>query len=104
MRIVYDKNFVTEGRKQELDQMVERFSDAGCLFVEDLFMDFVADYECCGLDRSCDKLAVTFDDELGNELTFILSRGEIQYVLRAITKKLDSMTVDDGGGGFGDED
>ncbi len=49
------------------------------------------------------KLAVTFYDELGNELTFMLSKKETQYVVKTITKKLDSMTVDDGGGGFDDE-
>ena len=33
----------------------------------------------------------------------MLSKKETQYVVKTITKKLDSMTVDDGGGGFDDE-
>lgn len=104
MKNVYDKNFVTEGRRQELNQMVEKFSIAGCLFVENLFLHLVVSYDYCGLDHSTKKMAATFNDELGNELSFILSIPEIVYVIEAITKKLDSMTVDDGGGGFGDED
>lgn len=55
------------------------------------------------LKRSYAKLTVPFYDELGNELTFMLSKKETQYVVKTITKKLDSMTVDDGGGGFDDE-
>ena len=68
-----------------------------------LFQDYLADYDSCDFERSYAKLAVTFYDEFGNELTFRLSKKETQYVVKTITKKLDSMTVDDGGGGFGDE-
>jgi len=63
----------------------------------------LADYDSCDFERSYAKLAVTFYDEFGNKLTFRLSKKETQYVVKTITKKLDSMTVDDGGGGFGDE-
>ena len=105
MKIVYDKKYLAAlKRRQELDQMIEKFSDDGCLLVEDLFQDYLADYDSCNFERSCAKLAVTFYDEFGNELTFRLSKKETQYVVKTITKKLDSMTVDDGGGGFGDED
>lgn len=104
MKIVYDKKYLAAmKRRQELDQMIEKFSDDGCLLVEDLFQDYLADYDFCDFERSYAKLAVTFYDELGNELTFMLSKKETQYVVKTITKKLDSMTVDDGGGGFDDE-
>lgn len=104
MKIVYDKKYLAAmKRRQEFDQMIEKFSDDGCLLVEDLFQDYLADYDSCDFERSYAKLAVTFYDELGNELTFMLSKKETQYVVKTITKKLDSMTVDDGGGGFDDE-
>ena len=93
MKTNFDLNRLTEGRKQELDRMVADFSEEGCLFVEDLFLEFLIDADE-GIDRSCDKLAVTFDDELGHELVFVLSQEEIHYVIGAITEKLDNMTDD----------
>lgn len=89
----FDLNRLTEGRKQKLDRMVADFSEKGCLFVEDLFMEFLIDADD-GIDRSNDKLVVTFDDELGHELVFILSQEEVHYVIGAITEKLDNMTDD----------
>ena len=58
MKTIFDLNRLTEGRKQELDRMVADFSEEGCLFVEDLFVEFLIDADE-GIDRSCDKLAVS---------------------------------------------
>ena len=101
MKTNFDLNRLTEGRKQELDRMVAGFSEEGCLFVEDLFVEFLIDADE-GIDRSCDKLAVTFDDELGHELVFILSQEEIHYVIGAITEKLNNI-VSDSVTPFGDD-
>ena len=102
MKTNFDLNRLTEGRKQELDRMVADFSEEGCLFVEDLFVEFLIDADE-GIDRSCDKLAVTFDDELGHELVFILSQEEIHYVIGAITEKLNNI-VSDSVTPFGDDE
>ena len=102
MKTNFDLNRLTEGRKQELDRMVADFSEEGCLFVEDLFLEFLSDADE-GIDRSCDKLAVTFDDELGHKLVFVLSQEEIHYVLGAITEKLDNI-VSDSVTPFGDDE
>lgn len=102
MKTNFDLNRLTEGRKQELDRMVADFSEEGCLFVEDLFLEFLIDADE-GIDRSCDKLAVTFDDELGHKLVFVLSQEEIHYVLGAITEKLDNI-VSDSVTPFGDDE
>ena len=102
MKTNFDLNRLTEGRKQELDRMVADFSEKGCLFVEDLFLEFLIDADE-GIDRSCDKLAVTFDDELGHELVFVLSQEEIHYVIGAITEKLDNI-VSDSVTPFGDDE
>lgn len=82
--------------------MVADFSEEGCLFVEDLFVEFLIDADE-GIDRSCDKLAVTFDDELGHELVFVLSQEEIHYIIGAITEKLDNI-VSDSVTPFGDDE
>ncbi len=97
MKTIFDLNRLTEGRKQELDRMVADFSEEGCLFVE-----FLIDADE-GIDRSCDKLAVTFDDELGHELVFVLSQEEIHYIIGAITEKLDNI-VSDSVTPFGDDE
>ena len=102
MKTNFDLNRLTEGRKQELDRMIADFSEEGCLFVEDLFLEFLIDADE-GSDRSCDKLAVTFDDELGHELVFVLSQEEIHYVIGAITEKLDNI-VSDSVTPFGDDE
>ena len=102
MKTNFDLNRLTEGRKQELDRMVADFSEEGCLFVEDLFVEFLIDADE-GIDRSCDKLAVTFDDELGHELVFVLSQEEIHYVIGAITEKLNNI-VSDSVTPFGDDE
>ena len=102
MKTNFDLNRLTEGRKQELDRMIADFSEEGCLFVEDLFLEFLIDADE-GIDRSCDKLAVTFDDELGHKLVFVLSQEEIHYVLGAITEKLDNI-VSDSVTPFGDDE
>ena len=102
MKANFDFNRLSESRKQELDRMVADFSEAGCLFVEDLFLEFLIDADE-GIDRSCDKLAVTFDDELGHELVFVLSQEEIHYVIGAITEKLDNI-VSDSVTPFGDDE
>lgn len=102
MKTNFDLNRLTEGRKQELDRMVADFSEEGCLFVEDLFLEFLIDADE-GIDRSCDKLAVTFDDELGHKLVFVLSQEEIHYVIGAITEKLDNI-VSDSVTPFGDDE
>lgn len=66
MKIVYDKKYLEAmKRRQELDQMIQKFSNDGCLLVEDLFQDYLADYDSCDFERSYAKLAVTFYDELG---------------------------------------
>ena len=41
MKANFDFNRLSESRKQELDRMVADFSEAGCLFVEDLFLEFL---------------------------------------------------------------
>ena len=102
MKTNFDLNRLTEGRKQELDRMIADFSEEGCLFVEDLFLEFLIDADE-GIDRSCDKLAVTFDDELGHKLVFVLSQEEIHYVIGAITEKLDNI-VSDSVTPFGDDE
>lgn len=102
MKTNFDLNRLTEGRKQELDRMVADFSEEGCLFVEDLFIEFLIDADE-GIDRSCDKLVVTFDDEFGHELVFVLSQEEIHYVIGAITEKLDNI-VSDSVTPFGDDE
>ena len=102
MKTNFDLNRLTEGRKQELDRMVADFSEEGCLFVEDLFLEFLIDADA-GIDRSCDKLAVTFDDELGHEPVFVLSQEEIHYVIGAITEKLNNI-VSDSVTPFGDDE
>ena len=102
MKTKFDLNRLTEGRKQELDRMVADFSEEGCLFVEDLFVEFLIDADE-GIDRSCDKLAVTFDDELRHELVFVLSQEEIHYVIGAITEKLNNI-VSDSVTPFGDDE
>lgn len=55
MKANFDFNRLSESRKQELDRMVADFSEAGCLFVEDLFLEFLIDADN-GIDRSDDKL------------------------------------------------
>ena len=80
MKANFDFNRLSESRKQELDRMVADFSEAGCLFVEDLFLEFLIDADN-GIDRSDDKLVATFDDECGHELVFILSQEEVHYVM-----------------------
>ena len=89
----FDLNRLTEGRKQELSRMVADFSEKGCLFVEDLFLEFLIDADD-GIDRSNDKMVVSFDDECGHELVFILSQEEVHYVINAITEKLNNITSD----------
>lgn len=39
MKANFDFNRLSESRKQELDRMVADFSEAGCLFVEDLSLN-----------------------------------------------------------------
>ena len=102
MKTNFDLNRLSEGRKQELDRMVADFSEAGCLFVEDLFLEFLIDADD-GIDRSNDKLVATFDDECGHELVFILSQEEVHYVIGAISKKLDNI-VCEGGTPFGEDE
>lgn len=85
MKANFDFNRLSESRKQELDRMVADFSEAGCLFVEDLFLEFLIDADN-GIDRSDDKLVATFDDECGHELVFILSQEEVHYVIHAISE------------------
>lgn len=98
----FDFNRLSESRKQELDRMVADFSEAGCLFVEDLFLEFLIDADN-GIDRSDDKLVATFDDECGHELVFILSQEEVHYVIHAISEKLDNI-VCEGGTPFGEDE
>ena len=102
MKANFDFNRLSESRKQELDRMVADFSEAGCLFVEDLFLEFLIDADN-GIDRSDDKLVATFDDECGHELVFILSQEEVHYVIHAISEKLDNI-VCEGGTPFGEDE
>lgn len=85
--------YFNETRKQELDKMIADFSDEGCMFVEDIFTEFNACFRR-GYDRSNCRLTVSFGDELGNDLTFILSREEIEYVTAGVTEKLDNLVCD----------
>lgn len=102
MKANFAFNRLSESRKQELDRMVADFSEAGCLFVEDLFLEFLIDADN-GIDRSDDKLVATFDDECGHELVFILSQEEVHYVIHAISEKLDNI-VCEGGTPFGEDE
>ena len=86
-------NYFNETRKQELDKMIADFSDEGCMLVEDMFTEFNACFRR-GYDRSNGKLTVSFGDELGNDLTFILSREEIEYVTARVTEKLYNLVCD----------
>ena len=63
------------------------------VFVEDMFTEFNACFRR-GYDRSNGKLTVSFGDEFGNDLTFILSREEIEYVTAGVTEKLDNLVCD----------
>ena len=47
-----------------------------------------------GYDRSNGRMTVSFGDELGNDLTFILSREEIEYFTAGVTEKLDNLVCD----------
>lgn len=78
-------NYFNETRKQELDKMIADFSDEGCMFVEDMFTEFNACFRR-GYDRSNGRMTVSFGDEFGNDLTFILSREEIEYVTARVPK------------------
>lgn len=93
MKTNNEYNYFTDSRKHDLDEMIEAFSDEGCMFVEDMFTEFNACFRH-GYDRSNGKLAVTFSDELGNDLTFILNREEIEYVTARVTEKLDNLVCD----------
>lgn len=86
-------NYFNETRKQELDKMIADFSDEGCMFVEDMFTEFNACFRR-GYDRSNGRMTVSFGDEFGNDLTFILSREEIEYVTAGVTEKLDNLVCD----------
>ena len=86
----------------DADMVIADFSEAGCLFVEDLFLEFLIDADN-GIDRSDDKLVATFDDECGHELVFILSQEEVHYVIHAISEKLDNI-VCEGGTPFGEDE
>ena len=86
-------NYFNETRKQELDKMIADFSEAGCHFVEDLFLEFLIDADD-GIDRSNSKMTVSFVDELGNDLSFLLSREEIEYITAGVTEKLDNLFCD----------
>ena len=77
MKANFDFNRLSESRKQELDRMVADFSEAGCLFVEDLFLEFLIDADN-GIDRSDDNLVTTFDDECTRACVYSLSgRGSL---------------------------
>lgn len=86
-------NYFNETRKQELDKKIADFSDEGCMFVEDMFTEFNACFRR-GYDRSNGRMTVSFGDEFGNDLTFILSREEIEYVTAGVTEKLDNLVCD----------
>lgn len=73
--------------------MIADFSDEGCMLVEDMFTEFNACFRR-GYDRSNGRMTVSFGDELGNDLTFILSREEIEYVTAGVTEKLDNLVCD----------
>ena len=102
MKANFDFNRLSESRKQELDCMVADFSEAGCLFVKDLFLEFLIDADN-SIDRSDDKLVTAFDDECGHELVFILSQEKVHYVIHAISEKLDNI-VCEGGTPFGEDE
>ena len=63
------------------------------MLVEDMFTEFNACFRR-GYDRSNGRMTVSFGDELGNDLTFILSREEIEYVTAGVTEKLDNLVCD----------
>lgn len=99
-KIKFDLN--TE-RMEDLDFMIDEFSERGCVLVDDLFADLIAEYYGSN-DLSDGRMMVEFTDEEGHSLSFILSQTEIHYVLHMIDRKLYTYSRDDGGGGFGDED
>ena len=88
---------------EDLDFMIDEFSERGCVLVDDLFADLIAEYYSNN-DLSNSRMMVEFTDEEGHSLSFILSQTEIHYVLHMIDRKLYTYSRDDGGGGFGDED
>ena len=90
-------------RMEDLDFMIDEFSERGCVLVDDLFADLIAEYYSNN-DLSDGRMMVEFTDEEGHSLSFILSQTEIHYVLHMIDRKLYTYSRDDGGGGFGDEE
>ena len=90
-------------RMEDLDFMIDEFSENGCMMVDDLFADLIAEYYGSN-DLSDGRMMVEFTDEEGHSLSFALSQAEIHYVVHMIGRKIFAYKRDDGGGGFCDED
>ena len=85
--INYD--YFTEGRMEELDQMVESFTESGCKTVEEMLLAYLEEH--LDIDPFIPDMTVIFTDEYAHELVVILNQGEISYVLDAIDEKLSNI-------------
>jgi len=82
-------DYFTEGRMEELDQMVENFTETGCKTVEEMLLAFLEEH--LDIDPFIPDMTVIFTDEYAHELVVILNQGEISYVLDAIDEKLSNL-------------
>ena len=73
--INYD--YFTEGRMEELDQMVENFTETGCKTVEEMLLAYIEEH--LDIDPFIPDMTVIFTDEYAHELVMILNQGGISY-------------------------
>ena len=81
--------YFTESRMEELEQMVDNFTENGCKTVEEMLLAFLEEH--LDIDPFIPDMTVIFTDEYAHELVVILNQGEISYVLDAIDEKLSNI-------------
>ena len=81
--------YFTENRMEELEQMVENFTESGCKTVEEMLLAFLEEH--WDIDPFVPDMTVIFTDEYANELVVILNQAEISCVLNAIDEKLSNL-------------
>ena len=82
-------DYFTESRMEELEQMVENFTESGCKTVEEMLLAFLEEH--LDIDPFVPDMTVIFTDEYANELVVILNQAEISCVLNAIDEKLSNL-------------
>ena len=70
-------------RMEDLDFMIDEFSERGCVLVDDLFADLIAEYYGNN-DLSDGRMMVEFTDEEGHSLSFILSQSTVYKGLHRV--------------------